>query len=286
MRMKPAELGFVIMAPVLCLTAGVALAADKAQVLKQAPEKLESVLNESQLRETVDKVGLFKKAGLSYQPSLVVPVEGVVGCKNKEQLRILLGMYTFDTNYALLFGKKQEAAAANSLLSDIPDRLNLRGKLKFKTFTPEELKKVLDSPDDPTNRTLYVRYAAANIHDMLEASKSDQEMLPLFLDVAYGGVVESLYVACKLALAAGTGQKLVAVFNEEAARLDKLDQALEAYAEDPELDALVKRAQREPVLRPVAEILKTKKGNLTKADVVKILSLLEPQRSKVVGKCE
>jgi hypothetical protein len=286
--MKLAKSWFVIISAFLCLTAGTVLAADKAQELKQESKKLEAVVNESQMWETADRVEveLFKKAGLSYQPSLVVPVEGVVGCKDNEQLRILTGMYTFDANYALLFGKKQEFAAANGLRNDVPDRLNLRDKLKFKTFTPDELKKVLDNPDDPANRDLYVKYAAANFHDMLEASKSDPEMLALFLDAGYGAIVEGLYVSSKLALAAGTGEKLVALFNEQAVRLDKLHQALVAYAGDPELDALAKRAQRERVLRPVSEILKSKKGNLAEADVTKILSLIEPERSKVVGKCK
>jgi hypothetical protein len=69
--MKLAKLCSVIMAAVLCLTAGTALAADKTQVLKQESEKLGAVLNESQIREMGENVALFKKAGLSYQPSLV-----------------------------------------------------------------------------------------------------------------------------------------------------------------------------------------------------------------------
>ena len=283
--MKLAKSWFVIMVAVLCLTAGTVLAADKAQELKQASEKVEAVANENQLRETMEKVGLFKQAGLSYQPSLVVPVEGIVGCKDHEQLRILLGMYTFDANYALLFGKKKEFAAGNGLRNEIPGRLNLRGKLKFKTFTPDELKKVLDNPDDPANRDLYVKYASANIHDMLEASKSDQEMAELLLDSSYGAIVQSLYVACKLALAAGTGEKLVALFNEQAARLDKLNRALAAYAGNPELAAIMKCSQREALLKPVAAILVAKKGDLAEPDVVKILSWVEPEHSKVVGVC-
>ncbi len=283
--MKLAKPCFVIMAAVLCLTAGTVLAADKAQALREGAEKVEAVYNESELRGVMDKMAVFKKAGLSYQPSLVVPVEGVAGCKDKEQLRILMGMYGSDANYALLFGKKQEFAATNGLLNEIADRLNLRGKVKFKTFAPEELKQVLDNPDDPAHRELYVKYVSASFHGMVEASKSDQEMMDLFLDFAYGSIVQNLYVACKLGLAAGTGPKLVALFNEQAARLDDLHQVLVAYAGNPELNAITKCSQREALLKPIAYILKAKKGNLAETDVVKILSWIEPERSKVVGKC-
>jgi hypothetical protein len=283
--MKLTKSWFFATAAVLCLAAWTVLAAD-ARAIEEQSERLAAVLDESQIRRIGDNVGMFKTAGLSYQPSLVVPVEGVVACKDKKQLRILLGMYTFDANYALLFGKKQEFAATEELRRDVPDRLNLRGKLKFTTFTPDELKKVLDSPDDPANRDIYVKNASANIHDMLEASKSDREIAGLFLDFSYGAVLQSLYVSSKLALAAGPGEKLVALFNEQAARLDKFDQIVSAYADTPDLESLADRSQRERVLKPVAEVLKTKKGNLAEADVVRILTLVEPERSKVVGKCQ
>ena len=63
--MKLGNTCLVVMAAVLCLclTAGTALAADKAQVLQQAYEKIKILASESSLRETMDNVGLFKKAG-------------------------------------------------------------------------------------------------------------------------------------------------------------------------------------------------------------------------------
>jgi hypothetical protein len=281
--MKPTKSWFVAFSAVLCLAVWTVLAADdRAQELS---ERLAAVSDESQMRQAADNVAVFKKAGLSYQPGLAVPVEGILGCKDREQMGMLIGMYTFDANYALLFGRKQEFAAANGLRSEIPDRLNLRGRLKFQTFTPDELEKVLDNPDDPANRELYIKYAAALFHDMSEASKGDQEILGVFMDSVTGALVQGLYVACRLALAAGTGERLVAVFNEQASRLDMFHQTLAAYAGDPELEAVTKRSHREALMRPVSEILKTKKGNLAEADVARILSLIEPERSKVVRIC-
>jgi hypothetical protein len=274
------------MAAALCLSAATAFAADRAQMLKQASEKLEAFLVESQAGVTGDNVGTLKKAGLSYQPSLVVPVEGVDSCKDKEQLGMLLGMYAFDANYALSFGRKQEFVAANGLREDIPDRLNLKGNFEFKIFTHDEISKILNNPDDPASRDLYVKKVSANIHDMSEASKSDLKNLDLFVNFGYGVVLQSLYVSCHLARAAGPGEKLVALFNQQAARLDKFDQALVACAGDPELDALVGRTQRQRVIKPIARILKSKKGNLTESDLARILSLIEPERNTITSKCK
>ena len=197
-----------------------------------------------------------------------------------------MGVYNFDANYALLFGRKQEFAAAYDLRNDIPGRLNLLGRFKFKTFTPDEVKKILDKPDNPANRDLLINYVDVNLRDMLQAAKNDPEMLDLFLDFVYGSVIEGVYVASKLSLAAGTGEKLIPLFNDQTDRLSKVWQALQAYSADPELDALAERTQRGRIMKPVIEILKAKKGNLGEADVKQILSIVEPERNKVAFKCK
>jgi hypothetical protein len=271
----------------LFLTPGTGLAADKAQVLREQSEKLlKSLVTEAKMKAAVENVNLYRQAGLSYQPSLVVPLQGVIECKDKQQLQVLMGLYNFDANYALLFGRKQAFAKTYELRNNIPGRLNLLGKFKLKRFTSEEIEKILNNPDDTANHGLYAKYVAANLHDMLEAAKTDPEMLDLFVDFGYGTVIEGLYVACKLSLAAGTGEKLVALFNDQAARLDMLWQGVAAFAADPELDALAERPQRESIIKPVIEILKTKKGNLAEADVKKILSIVEPERNKAAVKCK
>jgi hypothetical protein len=287
--MKLGKMWFVGVAAILWLfmTVGTVLAKEKTEVLREQTENLlESLVTESRMKGAAENVDLFKKAGLSYQPSLVVPLQGVIECKDKQQLQVLMGMYNFDANYALLFGRKQEFAKAYELRNDIPGRLNLIGRFTFKRFTSDEIEKILNNPDDIANRSLYTKYIGANMHDMLDAAKTDPEMLDLFLDFSYGTVIEGVYVVCKLSLAAGTGEKLVAVFNDQTARLDMLWQALEAYEADPELDALVERSQRERIIKPVAEILKTKKGNLEETDVKQILSIIEPERNKVTFRCE
>jgi hypothetical protein len=40
-----------------------------------------------------------------------------------------------------------------------------------------------------------------------------------------------------------------------------------------------------PILKPVAEILKTRKGNLTEGDIKEILSIIEPERNEAALQC-
>lgn len=271
----------------LTLSAGAALAADKAQVLKDGADKMESLICEAEGAAMTKKVGLFKEAGLAYQPSLTVPVTGVIACKKAEQLRVLYGMYAFDANYALLFGKKKEFLGAQALVrKEIPEKLKLAGKLKVKGMTAEELKKVAEDPASPASRELYMKYVLANIHEFIAMSAKDPAVMDLMVDSFYGAAVQGLYVSCKLALGSGGGEKLVALFNEQATRLDKANQLIEAYAGNKELLAMVEKDQRQKVLGPALALLKEKQGNLSEADVKKLLALVEPERKALVKACK
>lgn len=271
----------------LSLLAGMALAADKSQGLKRRVEKLGALIGENECKALMQNVALYKQAGLSYQPSLMVPVEGVIGCKDKEPLRIIMGMYTFDANYALLFGKKKEYEATDALLRrDIPERLNLGGKLKIQTLSPDERRKIAEDPNDPANREVFTKYIVANLRSFLQEAQSDQEIMVLMVDSLYGSVIQSLYVACKLALAAGSGSQLIALFNDQARRVDKTLRVLDVFADDPYLAGLVGHAEREPVLKPVFDLLSHMRGNLTEGYVKAILARVEPERSKVIARCK
>jgi hypothetical protein len=274
-------------AVLLCVGGGAALAADKAEVLKQGAEKMEALICESEGKALMQNVGLFKQAGLSYQPSLVVPLKGAWGCKDQKQLGMLMGAYAFDANYALLFGKKKEFAATNQLLAkDISNRLKMNGKIKITTFTPEELKKIAANPNDPANRELQIKYTIANLHASIQVAQTDAEFTGILVDSFYGATMEGLYVASKLALSAGAGDKLLALFNEQAKRLDKTQQILEAYAGNAELLEMLGGGKRQAVLKSALELLKAKSGKLAKDDVKKLLALVEPERAAMVKVCK
>lgn len=273
-------------AMVLCLAGGAAQAADQAQVLQAGAEKLGAVFGGDELRAVLQEVSLFKQAGLSYQPSLVAPRKGLVACKNPRQLGMLMGLYGFDSNYALLFGRKKEFVATNQLMyKDIAERLKITGKVKLQAFSPQDLQKLAANPDDPANRELFIKHQAANLHAYTQLARADASFAGIMVDLSYGAVIEGLYVACKLGLDVKGGDKLVALFNEQAKRLDKMRQVLEVYAGDPELAAMLDAGRRQAVLTPALEVLKARSGRLDKGDLKKLLALVEPGRRELVRKC-
>ena len=271
----------------LGLTAGAAVAADKAQVLKDGAAKMEALVSSSEGEALARAICPMKEAGLAYQPSLMVPREGVMACKNPEQLRMLYGMYFIDANLALVFGKKAEFVEIEQILrKDLLDKLKMTGKLKVTRLSPDELKKIADDPGNPANREVFVKIVFGNFRAWSAQAATDPEVMDLMADSVYGAAIQGIYVACKQAQAAGAGEKLVNLFNAQAKRLGKADQIVEAYAGDKELAALVEKDQRQKTLKPILALLKEKKGNLSETDVKQILALVEPERAELVKVCQ
>ena len=197
------------------LVAGVAPAADRAEVLKRTADKLATLYGEKDIQGMMENVELFKKAGLSYQPSLVLPLD-IIECKNQAELQTNFGAYLFDLNYAMVFGKVKEAAATNAQVAGIIKRLKMDEKVKFKTLSSDDLKRILENPTDPATREVFSKCIASSMQGLVTAAQTDPEVLEFAINAVMGATFQCLYVACQLGLAAGPGEKLAALFNEQA----------------------------------------------------------------------
>ena len=280
----------IVMAMILPLVMawglGPALAADQARTLQRGAQRLQELVGGGEGDNLQNGVAEFKKAGLSYQPSLAIPTEGLVRCKSPEQLRLLYGAYAFDANYALLFGKKHEFGIINHVMQrEMLDALKLRGKVSLTTLDKRQLQRIADDPGGPASREIMIRNVTTNVEQWIKAAQGDPEIMTLLVDGLYGSVIQGLYVACRLAQAAGPGDQLVALFNEQARRVDKANLALDAFAGDQQWAEAVKVGPRQAVLKPIVELLQTKKGRLSDADVRQVLALVEPERAPLVKRC-
>ncbi len=287
--MKQGKVIVVILTAVLALilTAAPLLAAQPNPKLEKAAKTFLDVMGGEEGLALMKNVSLLKKAGLSYQPELVVPTTGVIDCKSKEQLRVLMGMYTFDANYAAVFGKKKELLASRKVMAeDIVEKLNLPGLRKLRALAPGKLKKVADDPGKQANRDVLLANWREQIDKQIKMAAKDPELMDVYVDAWYGAALECLYLSCKLALGSGVGDAMIALFNFNATKLTKIEKVLQAFAGDKELTAMVERGERKQILDPVIKILKDKKGKLTKDDANQILAIVEPVRAELVKKCK
>jgi hypothetical protein len=268
------------------LVAGVAPAADRAEVLKRTADKLAALYGDMDIRSMMENVELFKKAGLSYQDSLIAQSEGVIECKNKTQIQTLLGSYLFKLSYAMLFGKLKEATETNAVVGDIIKRLKLDEKVKIKILSADDLKRISENPTDPANREIFIKYMTSNMNGLITAAQSDPDVLEIATNAVMGATFTSFYVACELGLAAGSGEKLVALFNEQSSCLSRAQQVIQTLVQDPELAEFAKSSMRADNLRSYLGVVNAKKGNLDESDLRKILSRVRPTYKYFFEKCK
>ena len=266
------------------LVAGLAPAADRAEVLKRTADKLANLYGEKDILGMMENVELFKKAGLSYQPSLVLPLD-IIECKNQAELQTNFGAYLFDLNYAMVFGKVKEAAATNAQVAGIIKRLKMDEKVKFKTLSADDLKRILENPTDPATREVFSKCIASSMQGIVTAAQTDAEVLEFAINAVMGATFQCLYVACQLGLAAGPGEKLVALFNEQLSRMSRAQQIIEVLEGDPDLARFAKTSMRVANIKSALEMVKEKNGNLDESDLRKILTRLKPVYTAFIGGC-
>lgn len=265
---------------------GAALAADKAQVLNEGALRLYDLIGGIKGAATQRAMTAFKKAGLSYQKDLTVPIEGMLKCKSPEQLRLLMGAYQFDSTYAMIFGRKLELLAVKEHMGkDLMDALNLRGKVRQLRLNPVEIKEITDYPNSFVANGIIIRNTLTNIELWIRAAQADPEVMQALVDGLYGAVIQGLYVSCKLGLAAGPAEKLVEVFNEQNRRVQMANEAIAAFAGEPSLAEMVNAGPRQKALKSIQQVMLDAKGKLTADDLKKILSLVEPQRAEFAQPC-
>jgi hypothetical protein len=267
------------------LVAGVALAADRAEALKRTSDKLATLYGEKDLQGMMEGVGLFKKAGLSYQPSLVLPLD-IIECKNQAELQTNFGAYLFDLNYAMVFGKMKEVAATNAQVVGIIKRLKMDEKVKFKILSTDDLKRISENPTDPATREVFNKCIASSMQGLVTAAQTDPEVLEFATNAVMGATFQCLYVACRLGLAAGPGEKLAALFNEQSSRMSRAQQIIEVLEGDPDLAQFAKTSMRAANIKSDLEVVKEKNGNLDESDLRKILTRLKPVYEAFVGRCK
>jgi len=255
------------------------------QDLQKAAGVFSDVYGQGNVVEMMNNVKLLKDAGLSYQKSLAIPLEEVIDCKDQEGLRVLYGMYAFDANYAMVFGKRKEFLETLEVInSQMQDRLDVRVKLQITHIKPELLKDLLEYPENVEKREAWFKNVQANMDAMFKQAAGDPEVMDVLIDVIYGTVIQGLYVSCELALNNEFGDKMIALFNAQAQRVEKFDVLLNTF-KDPELIKMVKLVERDPLMDDIKDLIKSKKGRLNRQDVEKILAGVKSVRNSFAKKC-
>ena len=238
--------------------------------------------------DMVRNIKLIKEADLSYQNSLTAPVSGLVDCKNKKELGLLLGTYVFDTNYAMVFDKRKEVQDAwESGFQKTSEKLALQGGSGAAMLPGANLKNILDDPANSNRyRDVLIEDVQSQVTAILKKAREKPEFLGVVVDEMYGAIVEGLYVVCKLSLNEDLkGESMVALLNTLEKSLGGYAKVEAIFAGDKDFEMMLDKGSREKVLRPVQEILAANGGKVSAEDLKKILAIIEPVRGQIVKKC-
>ena len=237
--------------------------------------------------ELLRNINLIKDADLTYQQSLTAQVADLLDCKSKEELRLLLGLYLFDTNYAMIFNKRKEFQESwESGFQKTMEKLALYGEAGVAMLPAADLKEILENPTDLRLRNILIDDVKRQVTAILKQARKNPEFLEVVVDEFYGVILEGLYVVCKLSLNEDLNEKqMVALFNWLQQYLEGYARMVDVFSGDEYFEEMIKKSQREDVLNPIHDILKANKGKLSVENVKKVLSIIEPIRNPVVRKC-
>jgi hypothetical protein len=273
---------------VFILSVGAPLKAeeDKTEKINQYVDQLLEIAPQN--FELLRRTNLIKEADLTYQKSLTVPVSDMLDCKSKEELRLLLGLYLFDTNYSMIFDKRKEFQESwESGFQKTMEKLAMYGEAGVAMLPAGDLREMLDNPRDRRLVDVIINDIKRQVTAILNKARKDPVFIEVVVDELYGVILEGLYVVSKLALNEDLSSKqMVNLFKWLQQHMEGYEQIVDVFTGDKYFEEMFDRSQRENVLNPIHNILKANKGKLSVEDVKKVLSIIEPIRNQLVRKCD
>lgn len=259
-------------------------AAEHADLMRAA-QTLKQMVEKGRTETLMTEIDLFAFAGLSYQPGLTLPMEGALDCKSDEQVRMMSGMYQFDMNYALAFGRAKAALKTQKFYrSEVLPRLGIDGKVELNPVNGTLVKRLLEDPNNPEVRAKLINQTNKNMLRVAEQS-SDEEVMEFVVDSFYGALVQGLYVACTLAKDAEMSPEMVELFMGQFERFQLFNELFQQF-EDEAGKRLINFADREGMLHTVMDRIAATRGSLTPADIDAFLALVGPRRAPLLKTCQ
>ena len=159
-------------APLFCLLLLLVFCLSALPARAHVVDELAPLLDSDAIVNSIQDIGLLKKAGFIYQPDLTItgemcPVDG-----SQDQLAVLSGMLAADRMYAFYFGDVSDAAKKNELLQQ------LVGK-PLPTLNSKDMARIRKAPHSQESANILARFRQQELSRLLEAARQDDQLLRL-----------------------------------------------------------------------------------------------------------
>ena len=240
-------------------------------------DELAPLLDSDAIVNSIQDIGLLKKAGFIYQPDLTItgemcPVDG-----SQDQLAVLSGMLAADRMYAFYFGDVSDAAKKNELLQQ------LVGK-PLPTLNSKDMARIRKAPHSQESANILARFRQQELSRLLEAARQDDQLLRLLGAHLYGLYLERLYMASVMVLAAAESDTLEPLYQVHTGLATRHGKALEILGKKGLL-GLEDCEARAALVRKLQGLLTANKGQPTLEGLREIVSLVQEERSFFLTPC-
>ena len=183
----------------------------------------------------VESASLLRKAGASYDMTILNPIENVSGYETIKAKALNLGIYSTDLSYASMFEQTQEIMVYSSCAKKLSDGLGITEAYDEKTL--ERIENNLADKDS-------ILDIIGDAFWLTEAHLKENKRANLSALIIAGGWIEGLYVSTRLIQDNNTNPGLVLRVAEQKYSLNNLIRLIDQYEEDHKLVGVRKDLQQ------------------------------------------
>lgn len=251
-------------APLFCLLLLLVFCLSALPARAHVVDELAPLLDSDAIVNSIQDIGLLKKAGFIYQPDLTItgemcPVDG-----SQDQLAVLSGMLAADRMYAFYFGDVSDAAKKNELLQQ------LVGK-PLPTLNSKDMARIRKAPHSQESANILARFRQQELSRLLGAH-------------LYGLYLERLYMASVMVLAAAESDTLEPLYQVHTGLATRHGKALEILGKKGLL-GLEDCEARAALVKKLQGLLTANKGQPTLEGLREIVSLVQEERAFFLTPC-
>ncbi len=252
---------FAIVFVTTLLTAPVVHSAEYQSDLSYISNQIITRIDDGDITEMMQQVDLYRQAGLSYQPGLAVPLS--VKGRDSRELEVLLGMFTFDANYAMVFGRAAESLDIRMFMRmQVLPRMQQSSKVDFIPVNQSVLEKLMRNPQDEQARKALNEHIASQVRRNAELAEDDLEVMQMLIFGYYGAIMQGLYVATSLAMNLPVTPELQELFEYQLVRMQYLDELIHNL-EHSQIQKVLGQEKICAFVDPIIERLLVSRGELT-----------------------
>lgn len=179
----------------------------------------------------IEVMSLLRKAGASYDKTLLNPTQNVSKYQTTRSKSLNLGIYSTDMNYASLFDQTQETMFYVKCCRQVANELGI-----MNAFDQETLDRIQDNLDNKDSMI----FIMSDTYWIADAYLKENERANTAAMVITGGWIEGLYLSTQIAIHTPDNEKIIQRVADQKIPLNNLLLLVNGYEQDEDVKYILK----------------------------------------------